>query len=462
MTRMAGSRNFLQIWAGQLISAVGSRMSSFAMGIWVLQTTGSTTQFALTFIAMNIPALVVGPFAGALVDRWDRRRLMIACAACSAAAMIVLAGLLAGGHLAIWHIYIGIGVVSLCNTFHMPAFSASIPLLAGREQLPRVNGMVQTGNAIASIVAPLAAGVLVTTIDLHGVLIIDALSYLAACAALSISTIPRPARSAGQAGGGLLEEAAVGWRYVYQRPGLIGLLAVTSFNGFVFSIAGVLITPLLLSFSSTAMVGVQYATSGVGMLLGGMAVATFGGPKQRIHGILGSTLLAGICLACHGLRPSFALVAAAGFIMFTMLPVIASSNNSLWQSKVPADLQGRCFAIQHVLSNGITPFGFSLAGPLAEYVFEPLLLSGGVLAESMGTLVGVGPGRGTALLFIVLGALMSSMALSAYAVRAVRNVDALPDALAEPEDSRAMPAAAPPREAVTFDEPRVALSQEAR
>ena len=196
VSRFAHLNDFLLIWAGQLISSVGSRLSGFALGIWILRSTGSTTYFAMTFVAMTIPALIVSTVAGALVDRWDRRRTMIVCDALSAVIMLALAGLCAAGYLKVWPIYLAVGTSSLFNAFRTPAFAASIPLLAPRDELPRVNGMAQSGNAVAEMIGPLLAGVLVSSMSLQGILIIDALSFLVSVAALAAANIPRPLRVA--------------------------------------------------------------------------------------------------------------------------------------------------------------------------------------------------------------------------------------------------------------------------
>ena len=425
-------RNFLLIWVGQLISAVGSRLSSFALGIWVLRTTGSATSFAMTFVAMTIPALIVSTVAGALVDRWDRRRTMILCDVLSTATMLLLAALAVTSHLTIWHVYLAVGAASLFDAFRLPAFSASIPLLSPPDQLPRVNGMAQTGNAVAEIIGPLLAGALVTWISLQGILILDSLTFAVGVATLAAAHIPRPVTTATQDRESLMREALTGWRYVHKRPGLIGLLAIYGSNNFVFSIACVVIAPLLLSFADPARLGLQYAIGGVGLLLGGVGMAAWGGPRKRIHGVLAFSSLAGVCLAVHGIRPSFTLVTAAGFILFLMMPVISASNNSLWQTKVPADLQGRCFGIQGMLFNAATVLGYCLAGPLSERVFEPLLSRGGALAGSVGLIIGVGPGRGMGLMFIAMGMLMTLVALTAYSVPAIRQIDALANGFSMP------------------------------
>lgn len=423
-------RDFLLIWAGQCISNVGSRVASFALGIWVLRTTGSTTEFAMTFVAMTIPALLVSTVSGALVDRWDRRRIMIACDALSAVTMLLIAGLGAIGHLTIWFIYLAVGAASLFDAFRIPAFSASIPQLAPRELSPRMNGMVQTGNAVAEIVGPLVAGALVTAISLPGIVTLDALTFLAGVVTLAMASIPRHAAITTESREGLLSEAAMGWRYVSARPSLVGMLAISGWNNLLFSMACVVIAPLLLSFANPQLLGMQYAISGVGLLLGGFAMVAWGGPRKRVHGVLFFSCVGGLCLAATGARPSFLLAAAAGFVLFLVIPVIAASGSSLWQSKVPSALQGRCFAIQRILFSLATIMGYCLAGPLSESVFEPLLKRDGPLAGSVGAIIGAGTGRGTGFMFIVMGAFMTLFALGAWCVPAIRNIDEMADASA--------------------------------
>ncbi|HEU5413924.1 MAG TPA: MFS transporter [Candidatus Angelobacter sp.] len=432
VSRFAHLHDFLLIWAGQLISSVGSRLSGFALGIWILRSTGSTTYFAMTFVAMTIPALIISTVAGALVDRWDRRRTMIACDAISAVIMLALAGLCAVGNLTVWHIYLAVGTSSLFNAFRTPAFAASIPLLARRDELPRVNGMAQSGNAVAEMIGPLLGGVLVMAMSLQAILFIDALSFWVSMAALMRANIPRPASAAGNRREGLLREAVIGWRYVQERPGLVGLLTIHSSNNFVFSVARVVITPLLLSFSDPAGVGVQYAISGSGLLLGGIGMTLWGAPQKRIYGVLIFSLLAGVCTAAHGIRPSFTLVAVSGFFLFLMLPVIAASSSSIWQAKVPAGLQGRCFAIQKMTFYASSVSGYFLAGPLARHLFEPLLQKGGLLAGSIGLIVGVGPGRGFGLMFIALGIWMALTAIIGFTAPAIRRIDEMADAFSAP------------------------------
>lgn len=175
-------------------------------------------------------------------------------------------------------------------------------------------------------------------------------------------------------------------------------------------------------------------------------MSLWGGPRRRIHGVLGSLALAGVFIALHSPAPSIPLLAVAGFCFFFTLPVINASNDSIWQVKVPPDYQGRAFAVQRMLSEAALPLGYALAGPLADRVFEPLLAAdagtgGGAWAGSLGRLIGTGPGRGIAAMFLLGGLGMAALAAAGYLVRPLRRVEEeLPDCLpVEPSEAVAPP-----------------------
>ena len=285
---------------------------------------------------------------------------------------------------------------------------------------------MQTGEAAAAIGGPLLAGTVVSLIRFQGVVLIDALTFVAGMVTLALVKIPHQA-VAVEARVSLWREAGTGFQYVRQRTGLFGLLGVYGYVHFVFAMASVLIAPLLLSFSTAAMLGLQYAISGCGLLVGGLAIASTGGPKQQVRAVLVYTLLGGLCLAAHGLKPSFTLIATFGFLLFMTLPVVDASHTSIWQKKVPSHLQGRCFAIQQFLLNIAMAMGFALARPLSDRVFEPLMTTGALLAHSVGAIIGAGPGRGIGLMFICLGMSMALVALSAYCSTAIREIDEMQD-----------------------------------
>jgi MFS transporter, DHA3 family, macrolide efflux protein len=425
-------RTFLIIWFGQLVSTVGSGLTGFALGVWIYQETGSTTLFALNLLAFALPNLLVSPIAGVLVDRWDRRWAMILSDTGAGLSTVMVALLYFTGHLEVWHVYVLTAINAAFSTFQWPAYSAVTTLLVPKSQLGRAGGMVQIGEAISALASPAIAGVLFVTVGLQGVVIVDFATYLFAVGTLLVVKVPRPpVTEAGvESKGSLLQEAAYGWKYIIARKGLLGLLVIFAATNFLTSMWNPLLPPMILDMSSPEMLGYLASVVGVGMLLGTLVMSAWGGPKRRIHGVLAFLMVSGVFQALLGLRPSLVLIAIAGFgAMFTM-PIINGSSQAIWQTKVAPDVQGRVFAVRRMIAWSAMPLAYILAGPLADRVFNPLLVEGGALASSVGLVVGVGAGRGTGLLFMISGLLSIVVAAWGYVYPRVRHVeDELPDAM---------------------------------
>lgn len=427
-------RTFMIILAGQFVSLLGSGLTSFALGVWVFLLTGSVTQFTLIALSSAVPGIVMAPFAGALVDRWDRRKAMILSDSGAALRTLAIAVLLYTNNLEVWHIYIAAAINSIFGTFQRPAFTAATTLLVPKRNLARASGMVQTTHAASQIMSPVMAGVLIVTIQLWGVLIIDFATFLFALLTLLLIRVPKPEiTTEGQKGkGSLLQEAAYGWTYIRARPGLFALLLFFASVNFSFSFFVVLFTPMVLSFASPAVLGTVQSVGGIGMLIGGLVLSAWGGPNRRVNGVLGFAALAGAAVVLSGLQPNALLIAAGNFAVFFSVPLVNGCSQAIWQTKTAPDIQGRVFSVRAMIAWSTTPLSFLLAGPLADSVFEPLMAANGYLAESMGQLIGVGPGRGIGLMFVIMGVLMVMVAVMSFLHPRLRLVeDELPDMVAE-------------------------------
>jgi hypothetical protein len=280
-------------------------------------------------------------------------------------------------------------------------------------------------------VAPVLAGLLIATVGMAGVILIDLGTFVFAAATLLLVRIPRPpASAAGRAGrGSLLSEAAYGWTFIRERPGLLGLLLYFAMINLVFSMASVLVTPMVLSFASSQVLATVLSASSAGLLAGSVVMAVTGGPRPRIHGVLAFGLLFGVALVFAGLRPDPRLISGALFVMMLGAPIINGSSQAIWQVKVPPDVQGRVFAVRRLIAQITAPLGFLCAGPLADRVFQPLLAPGGPLAGSAGRALGTGPGRGIGLIYVSLAVLPVLASLWGYAQPRLRRVEEeLPDA----------------------------------
>jgi len=435
-----GMRTFFVIWSGQLVSTIGSGLTGFALGVWIYQETGSVTLFALNMLAFAIPNLLVSPIAGVVVDRYDRRWVMILSDTGAGLATLSIAILYLTGNLQVWNIILATAVNSAFSTFQWPAYSAVTTLLVPKAQLGRAGGMVQIGEAISQLFAPAVAGVLFVTSGLGGVIAIDFATYLFAVLTLLIVRLPSPERSeAGEEGKGTIwQEAIYGWTYISARAGLLGLLLVFAAFNFVSGLIFPLIMPMILDMTSVDMLGYLVSIVGLGMLVGTLVMSAWGGPKRRIHGVLGFLMLSGFFTSLLGISPLLPFLAAAGFGLMFTLPIINGSSQAILQSKVAPDVQGRVFSVRRMIAMSMTPLAYIVAGPLADNIFRPLLVEGGALADSVGQLIGVGPGRGTGFMFIVIGALSILVAAAGYLSPHVRNVeDELPDAMPTPEESSA-------------------------
>ncbi|ETW96088.1 MAG: MFS transporter [Candidatus Entotheonella factor] len=426
----SGVRIFFVIWLGQLISLIGTRLTAFALGYWVYEQTGSATQFMLIAVATALPGILMLPLTGTFVDRMDRRLVLMWSDAGAGACTLIIALLLALGQLQIWHIYVLMAISSAFDSFQWPAYAAASTLLIPKEHYGRAAGMLPLARSIAQTLAPVAGGFLLIAFGLPVVLLIDVLTFALSIGTLSLIRIPMPPKtSEGEAGkGSIWREASYGWRYITTRPGLMSLLLFFAAHNLFLGIVNVLPVPLVASFATVDMMGTIFAAGGIGMLLGSVAMGVWGGPKINTYGIYGFGLMRGLCVIAAGWRPSPVLFALAYGLYFFGLPMMNGCSQAIWQRKVAPDIQGRVFSIRKMIAFSSVPASYFLAGVLAEHVFEPLLLPGGLLVDSVGPIIGTGPGRGIGLLFIVAGILVIVKTSVAMFLPRLRRVEAeLPD-----------------------------------
>jgi DHA3 family macrolide efflux protein-like MFS transporter len=428
-------KTFYTIYGGQFISLMGSGLTSFALSIWVLKHTHSVTQYTLAIVLAGLPGLIMAPIAGALVDRWDRRWVLFWCNMGPALTVAVYSYLVWHNQLQVWHIYIGIIFNSIIATFQWPAYIAAITMLADPKDYGRINGVLETGQAVTTIAAPAIAGFLMFAIGISRILVIDLVTFLFAATALLLVRIPRPEESeeGASAKGSIWKEAAFGWTFIRERPGLLRLLLFFALFNLVVALGGVAVMPMVLAFSNEAAVGTVMSLVGVGMLLGGLLMSSTGGFKRRVYGVLGGWATISICFLLVGIRPNLWLVGTGVLLWYVAVPVINASSQAIWQAKTPRDVQGRVFAVRRMLAQFTVPIGDFSAGPLADKVFNPALMAGGALAGTAGRVVGVGPGRGIAAMLLTLAVLPAVIALVGFLNPRVRNLETeLPDAVRKP------------------------------
>ena len=423
-------RRFAAVSAGQLASLAGSALTGWALPVWVYTTTGSLTTFGLTGVAAIVPILLATPLAGTVADRYDRRRVIIASSCASAAAVLAFALLLLRGRPALWAVFAVIWLLSFTGTFQRIAYTAAIPQLVPKRYLGHANGIAQLVNGVALLFVPLLAAGLFAAVGLTGILVIDLVSYAVALAALAVLRFPdlmghRRRETFG-------EQLLGGARLTLRTPAFRAMLVFYGVSNLLYAVPVLLVTPLVLGFAGIAQVGQVALAEGLGALVGGLAMTVWGGPVRRrmVANIL-AIAAAGAFVALTGVRASLPVVFAGVFGTALSLALANGIYLTVVQTKVPQRFHGRVIALNQALTWSTLPVGFVLLVP-ASGRLEPLLAPGGALADTVGRVIGTGPGRGLGFAYVLFGLGMLVTALLALRVRRLARLDTeLPDAPAD-------------------------------
>ncbi len=431
--QIGGMPAFIVVWLGQVISILTTQMSQFALTVWAYEQTGSATALGLVQVFYITPFLIISPIAGAMVDRYNRKLMMMVSDLGALVATALLLVLQATGQLQIWHLYIASVVNGLANSFQWPAYSASISLMVPKEQLGRANGLMSLMEQGPGVLAPLLAGVLLPFIHLTGILALDFATFLIAICALAFVFVPQPPKTeeGAKAQSNFLQEVTYGFRYIIARPSLLGLQLVFFFGNFFSGIAFTVLAPMVLARTNNSEVslGLVQTAGAVGGILGAVIMSAWGGFKRRSNGVLIGWIWFGLSASIlFGLGQTVLVWMTAMFAAALSGPLTNSSNQAIWQSKVAPDVQGRVFAARRLIAwftNPITPI---IAGVLADRVLEPAMRTDTSLSHLFGPLVGTGPGTGMALIWVTAGVCMVLVGLAGYAFKSIREAETiLPD-----------------------------------
>ncbi len=369
---------FLIIWVGQAFSLVGSALVRFALIWWLTEQTGSPQVLTTATLVSMLPFIVLAPFSGALVDRWNRRWVMVISDALIALLTAGLAVLYWLDLAQVWHVYVILFLRSFGGVFQSPAMQASTALMVPKEQLSRVAGMNDTLTGVVNIVSPPLGALLVETISMQGTMAIDMVTAVLAIAPLLVMQIPQPEpQERGEGIQALWQEMKEGYQYVFSWRGLLFLFIVLAAMRF-FLAPSFSLLPLMVTdhFGGDAFeLAWINSAHGVGFIAGGFILGVWGGFKRKTFtGLMG---LAGVGLGsiAFGLIPAsgFWLALVVMFLRTMMIPMLRGTVMSIFQSYVPADLQGRVFTLLLSSISIMAPFGLALAGPAAEAFGIPML-----------------------------------------------------------------------------------------
>lgn len=432
LRRPAGMKAFLIIWLGQLISILASAMSHFALTLWLYEKTKSATAMGLLQVFFITPFLIMSIPAGVMVDRYNRKLMMMVSDLAAVLATSIVLILYLSGRLEFWHLYIAAVLNGLGNTFQWPAYSAAISTMVPKEHLGRANGLMSLMEAGPGVLAPILAGALYPIIGLQGLLTLDVLTFFLAIGALVFAIIPQPERPENeQKESGILREAIWGFQYIFSRPSLLGIqllfLVGNLFSGMIFT----LIPPMILArtHQNTLVYGSLQTISAIGSIAGGVIMSAWGGFRRRTYGVIFGWLLSGFFTGILlGLGKTLPIWGLALFFGDLAAPLINASNQALWQSKVALHIQGRVFSARRLIAWFTQPIAPIIAGTLADFMVEPAMRSPGVLSSVFGGIFGNEPGSGMSLLIALFGAGIIITSLVAFSIPIIREADTrLPD-----------------------------------
>jgi MFS family permease len=430
--RPGGMFAFTIIWQGQLISVLASLMSQFALTIFMFEETGSALAMGTMQVFYITPFLLISPIAGVMVDRHNRKLMMMISDLGAGLATVVILILQALGVLEFWHLYFASIIYGLGTAFQWPAYSAAISTMIPKEQLGRANGMMSLMETGPAVIAPLLAGALLPIVQLTGILFVDVITFILAIGALLLVHVPQPSRTQEgvQASGGILKEAAYGFKYIFERPSLLGLQLVFFLGNLFFGIGFTVFAPMILSRSgndSLAFGAVQTAGAIAGVV-GGVIMSAWGGFQRRVHGVLFGWILSGLGLALIGLAGGLPLWITGMMLAAVVGALVNGSNQAIWQAKVAPDLQGRVFSSRRLIAWFTNPISPIIGGLLADYLLEPAARAGTGLPAAFAWLVGTGPGSGMGLLIVICGLVAALVGLAGYFIPPIYHAETiLPD-----------------------------------
>jgi MFS family permease len=431
--QFTGMRAFIVVAIGQAISLLGSGMTRFAIIYWAWQISGRATVLALAGFFSFGPVVLISPIAGALVDRLNRKLVMMLSDLAAGLATIALLVLYVTGNLQIWHLYVIGAFEGIFQAFQWPAFSAAISTMLPKEQYARANGMLELARAGSGILSPVLAGALIGIIGIPGIMIIDIITFSAAVGSLLLISVPQPkvTKEGVASRGSIWKESLYGFKYILQRPSLFWLQMVFFFINLTSTFGYTVLAAMILARTgnNAAILGSVQSAGAVGGVIGGLLLSTWGGPRRRIHGVLlGMTLGSLFGELLMGIGHSVAIWALASFFGSLIIPILNGSNQAIWQAKVAPDLQGRVFSVRRWIAQITAPIGMLLAGPMADFIFEPAMAPGGKLEPLLGRFLGSGSGAGMALMLVIAGGLGILIGLGGYLFPLIRDVEEiLPD-----------------------------------
>ncbi len=422
---------FLMVTMCLIIATIGTSITGFALGIWVFQQTGSISNYATISLFAIIPTILLLPVAGAVVDRYDRRKVMLAGQCLALISVLFLATLLYFDALTIWAIYVGACMGSIAGAFINPAYLAATAQLVPKRYLGNANGLGQMVFSINGIMAPALGGALIVMIGVKRMILIDIVTLIISILILSLIRFPNLMFRKQEEP--MIKEIIGGWKYIINRKSMVAMVVFFVVANFFMSLYNVLTTPYLLQFLNPEHVGLVVGIEGAGLLIGSIIMSIWGGFDRRTDGMVGAVILTGLSIVMAGIYPSLVTAVIGLFGFGLALAIINTHWLAIIQTKVGLELQGRVVATNQVMVFSMRPLSFLVAGPLVAVVFTPLFASMPDAFLPFG-MFGNGSESGIAMLLVTIGAILVLWGVLGLRYRPLRDMenimpDAIPDSI---------------------------------
>lgn len=413
---------FLMLWFGDFISAIGSGLTSFGLGVYIFQQTGKASLMALVTLFAFLPSLLLSPLAGVLADRYDRRLLMVLGDSLSAIGLLFILICFLRGEVLIWQICVGVTISSVFSSLLEPAYKATITDLLTPEQYSKASGMVQIASSAKYLISPALAGFLLTISNIKLLLVLDILTFFVTVTT-TLAVRSKLERKKTEKSSSFLYEMKMGWNALSSKKGVLTLVIVGALITFCLGFIQTLASPMVLSFSDSAALGTLMTVIASGMLVSGVLLGGITIKKGYV-GLLSISLCgAGIFMVLFGLKENIFFIGIAGFLFFGMLPFANASLDYLIRTNIDNSLQGRTWGMIGLISQLGYVIAYAVSGLLADYVFTPLLLPNGLLSGSVGKIVGIGAGRGIGFLIVLAGILLCITSAILYCMKSIRELE---------------------------------------
>lgn len=417
-------RTFLVLWLTQAFSALGSAMTAYALVIWSYTQEGSALVTALLTVCSYTPYVLCSVFAGALSDRWDKKRTMLVCDTLSAAITVATLVLLKSGGLQIWHLYLLNAVNGLMNTVQQPASEVAVSQVLPRRFYQKVGGIRYISNSLNTILTPIITTAVMGLLGLDAVIIFDLFTFAVAFLSLLLFIRLPAQEKPEEKKDSLLRSVSEGLRYLRANPGIFHLILFLASVNLVASLYNAAFPAMMLSREGAGeeAMGAVNAVIGIGTFAGSLLASALKKPKSRVKVIFGTMLFSltseNLLLAFGRTLPVWCL---AGFLGWILVPVMSTNLDAILRLNIPEEIQGRVYAARNSFQFFTIPLGYFLGGFAVDRIFEPLMAQQG--QNSLLTLCfGSGKGSGAAMFFAVLAMLGAAFCL---AVRTNRHILAL-------------------------------------